>query len=844
MLAVRISSAHALVLDSDEQTIRQRSSPAGIRSYKPDVWGTQRITIINSWNDSVEVVSGGYSGGNSLTRYSCHVHVPARAARIIRIPMQPTTSEGEQKLSWHPFLYTIENGDRILLRASDDYMIDAESLPQPSGPVTVVITDWKFDDDQSIDSSTELAVVFRLAAGYGRNLTDLDSDAVPLRTSGLEAVDHIVLASDRISESPAVLASVRSWVQKGGRLWIMLDQVELSTVKQLLGDVVDVTEVDRIRLTELQLYNRAKAAPAGRPRQFDYPVDFVRVITEKMTVIHEVNGWPASLVTDFMEGEVLLTTLSDRGWIRRRSPKEYSNDLNLNSHFIAEQALEELAVHFTRRMDPPPMISEEFEPFLSATVGYSIPSRGTILTVLGVFCVGLLGAGMQLQRNPSARDDQGIRAPGAADESGGQPIIGHRLERLAVIGPVLALVAAAPIVLLGERARSALPARASIVELVRVGDDNTSVCSTGTACVFIPELATVDIYAQNNRLLQPKRRRLEGTARQMVWTDLDNWHWEDLTLTSGLQFFATQQTATADQPIRATATFGPKGLTGRLDCGPYSDPEDVIIASTTEHALAVTLQEDGQFVSGVDDLLEEGIYIRGNLLSDEQRQRHATYQTLLAPRTEHRYPKQPLLLAWTHPGDTNLTFPEELTVSCSSLLAIPVELRRTPPDTEVFIPSPMLPYEPVSTAEGTKTTAYDARTRKWIRTSFPTATILRFDLPDSVLPLKLSRAVVHFRILAAGRTVSVAVGQPDSLTTLRSIENAVHSYKCSIEEPAALQLDENGSYYIRLTVSDLKMKQSDDVRDIQIDQSWVMDFIRLEMFGRTAAAAIETEGDL
>ena len=831
--AVSQPSTAAQQEERDRQTIRQRSAPSGIRTFKPGVWGTTRVEVVNSGEEIVEVVTGGYSDGNPLERYSRQIQVPAGASRFVRIPTRPTLAEGEDQLQWRPFLSAVDGESRQLLRASDDYMIDAERLSQPSGLVTAVIDDWNFDTNESVTTVAEFVVVFRLAAGYTRSLTQLDVDDVPSLSPGLNAVDHAVLTGNRVVDSPAAVASLRRWVQNGGRLWIPLDQVDLSTVQRVVGDVFSIVEVDRIRLTGFQLYNVQRKVPAGRARMYDEPVDFVRVLVDGVTVLHEIDGWPASFSQRLGDGIVMVTTLSDRGWYRHRHPQEFSENLELNSYFISEQALDELASQFTRRLDPPPVVPEDFERFLSARIGYNIPGRGTILSILGLFCVALVGAGVWLQRSPYGQkkneSDSAVRVKKNPAATGGR-----RLEKLAFIGPLLALITAAPIVVLGERAGIDVPAGASVVEIVRVGEDNTTILSTGATAVYVPRAKATDIEAHNGRLLLPKADRMGGTVREMVWTDIDAWHWANFNLKRGIQFFATHQSASLDLPVSAEATLGPNGLIGSLNCGPYVAPSDPIIASTSQHAMIVTLESDGRFTSEASDLLEPGIYIGGNLLTDQQRQRHSLFQLLLAPRTEYRYPRQPVLLVWTTSQETGLTFPDEIPETCSSLLAVPLKLKRTLPGTDVFIPSPLLPMTPVMTEHGNQTTAFDARTGQWVKTTYPTDTLLRFDVPESVLPLNLTRAEVYLRILAPGRRMTIEAGQPGSLTMLVDMDDAAGDYDYSVTDTAALQMDENGAFYMRLAISPLTEQATSDVRDIQIDRSWKMEFIRLELFGHTA----------
>lgn len=798
-------------------SIRQRTTSVGVRQFKRGSWGVAGVELVNPRDETASVVTGLYFDGDPMTQFSRRVRVPAHAIRRTWIPVQ-SPANGPVELSVRHFLYRHDDSARTLLRSSNAMLLDAERLPRATSPVTVIVNDWDVDDTESLTKSKELAIAMRLAARYTRNITELNPDELPAFQNGLDAVDHLVLAGNRIADSPAGLSTIRTWLQHGGRLWILLDQVDMRTVELLLGDAARITEVARLRLTDVNLQNLVKDEPSGSLRRYDDPVELVCVIAPDVDVIHEVDGWPASFRQDVGQGRVVFTTLSADAWMRPRLPNEQAEQLDRNSRFVALQGLREVADYLTRPLDPPPLTPQDFEPILSEQVGYRIPDRGTVLSILGLFWAGLIGVGFWLLHTA-------------------------RLERLALIGPLMACFAAAPLAMLGNRARRAIPPSAAVAELVQVGPGTTAIHSTGAATVFVPESTDARISLSRGRRLIPSRDRLEGSVRQSMWTDLDDWHWEHLTLPTGVHFATTKQNTSVATPLQATATFGPAGLYGQLKFGPYLEPSDALIATKSLHAISLHVEPNGRFSAGKADLLEPGVYLTDPLLTDEQRRRNVIYKKMLQPRLEFKYPKRPVLLAWTRPVNPSLKFPDGVEHSQSALLAVPLEIQPPPPDTEIFIPSPFLTFESVPTADGTKTTAHDPRTRQWRRTSYPTVTRLRFSIPESLLPLQPIRATLYLRIRAPLRTVTLATGGVDGLVHLASLENAVGSYEFPIEQPDALQLDEHGGLHVQLTVSDLQLEDSEKGNFEGIDRTWKMDFIRLELYGRTAEGPVQDRNE-
>ncbi|MEO2024499.1 MAG: hypothetical protein ABGZ23_01315 [Fuerstiella sp.] len=807
VVILAVPSGRAQEEQNPKNSVLQRTSPAIILRFRPGAWGVAGVELVNHRDQPTEVVTGLYFDEAPMTQFSRRAWLPGNSRRLTWIPALPP-DDGRKELRARHFLYSNADDSRTLVRAANELLFEAETLALREPPITVIVDDWYVDDEASLAESKELAITMRLAARYTRVVIEVDADSVPAFHEGLNAVDHIVLAGDQIADSPTGLASIRTWLQNGGRLWVLLDQVKMSTVELLLGDAVEITEVDRVRLTEIQFRNTLKDELCGSLRTYEDPIELVRVIAPDAEITHEVNGWPAAFRQNISHGRVLFTTLGAKAWWRPRLVEEQVHELDRNGSFIAIQALEEVADYLTRPLDPPPLTPADFEPFLSGDIGYRIPGRGTVLTFLGAFWIGLLGMGFWLLRIA-------------------------RLERLALVGPILACLAAVPLVVLGERARNAIPPKAAIAEVVHVGPGTHSIHSTGVVAMFVPEPTDVHISAHHSRLLTPRRERLEGEVRQMMWTDLDDWQWEDLTLPTGLHFATTHQHTSTATALRATATFGPSGVSGKLASGPYAKAADALIATKTQHAIAIHLQPDGSFSAGQSDLRAPGFYLTDTFLTDEQRRRQRVYQAMLRPRLDFSYPNRPMLLAWTRPAEASLTFPEEMQQSRSALLCVPLEIQSPPPGTDVFVPSPFLTFETIATADGTKSTAHDVRTGQWQKTSFPTVTMLRFLVPKPLLPLELTRGTLFFRIRAPLRTVSLASGAATELMEVGSLENPVGSYEFPIQHPDGLQLDNDGALHVQLNVSDLQLQETEDIKLKEIDRSWKMDYIRLELFGRT-----------
>ena len=55
------------------------------------------------------------------------------------------------------------------------------------------------------------------------------------------------------------------------------------------------------------------------------PVDFLRVVVDGADVRYTVDGWPAAVWLRAGRGQVLVTTLAARGWVRPRTTRDGSS---------------------------------------------------------------------------------------------------------------------------------------------------------------------------------------------------------------------------------------------------------------------------------------------------------------------------------------------------------------------------------------------------------------------------------------------------------------------------------------------------------------------------------------
>ena len=257
----------------------------------------------------------------------------------------------------------------------------------------------------------------------GITFTASDLDGYP---EALECLEQLLITSQRLHHFPEACDAIRVWIQRGGRMWLFLDQTGMETAHALLGDALPLTRIDETSSNVMKL--EIEPAASGQSssegaliREFAEPVRLVRVIADGGRTLWSVDGWPAVVELPFGNGTVFVTTIS---------PEVFAQiDDNRMSFPCARQ----IANGMIRVSEKPSPVSEERLGFAAAgSIGYEVPSRLFAAAVMLAFVASLLTTGIVLLRK-------------------------DRTAWLLWGIPLLAFVCAVPAVWVGGRSRSVAP---------------------------------------------------------------------------------------------------------------------------------------------------------------------------------------------------------------------------------------------------------------------------------------------------------------------------------------------------------------------------------------------------
>ena len=790
--------------------LRRAAVPAGVGHYMPQKWGTMGVEVVNRADTDREVVVATHFANDPNLQYAKSLWLPPlsvhRSTVMILPPGQKVPENNRYDVK--TMLLDSADGDGVVVKTREGRMFDDGILPAGWQPV---VTKSISDQDVGADEEAmELSMAARIATGRSRVVSEYLDDFLPASGVELQAMDQLIVSGDRIAEDTAGLTAIRDWLHSGGRLWVMLDQLKPETVSLLLGETFDCQVVDQVGLTELQIKGQQQGyeTPDGELRQFEEPVQLLRVMSGRCEVAYSVNGWPAAFWKRAGQGEILFTTLGPRGWFRSRPPDEKVVTKPLfSSNYLATLPLQTLADRFFQPSVPPPVPTEDFAPMLAEQIGYRIAGRGVVAATLASFCSGVLFGGLWLIRR-------------------------GRLEQLGWLGPTIAVAAAAAIALKGASLKQAVPNTLAQMQFVQTAAGSDALQVSGVASLYYQSPAQSTIAATNGGVLVPHSDESRGRAIRMLSTDLGSWHWENMTLPPGEQSATFELTATAPTPVQARGRFGPGGFEGQVSTSSPDELTDIVVATPGRQSLSVQMSSTGEFTVNSDDVLAQGEFVSTSLLSDEQRRRQEIYRRLMPRVTDTPYPDRPTLFAWGPSVATGFEFPEQTRILGTALFAIPLVMERTSPNTQVAIPSPFLPYR---TAQGrVSSSTYMNRTGEWVEKQTSTKTWLRVQFPDEVLPMKLSRVAVMIRITGPVTRIEIAQETEDEPVVIASNQSPVGSVTLEVDRTNSLVLDEKGGLTLGIFVF---VPEGNEATIENIDAGsinlWRIDSLRVEAEGET-----------
>lgn len=804
-----------------------RVSPAGSHAYVPGRWGTLQIELRNPTDEPLDLLATTYFDGEPTLQYGRRAWVPPqsrlRTWHPIRLPNE--TAEGGQRYDFQTLVMSAGQGTEVLLRSDTGALRHGASLRATNSPVvTGMIAGLFGPDTPERDDAHELVVAARSGEQFNRDIPIFGDRIFTPGEQGLDALDSLVVMHERLMYDEAGLSAVRNWLYGGGRLWVMLDQVDPRLLQRLLVDEFQCEVVDRVGLTTVAIESAARFGRVGKTvAEHEQPVDLLRIITADVDMAYTVNGWPAAFWKTCGQGRLLVTTLGPRGWMRPRSADDRPDANRPESaprpggpegggpgpagpvsapavpapvpaaptKYVSLESMKELASDFLKPRPDRLLARSALEARVQEYVGYSIPARGLVVGVLVGFGLLLAAAGALLWRT-------------------------ERLEWLGLAGPALAVTASAGLIGIGRAHRQAVPPTAASSQLVHAIPGADEVRVEGITGLYSPETGVARIGSTRGGWILPDMTGLDGQTRRMVWTDLEQWQWENLPQFAGLRMVEFQQSGPIAARLGAHARFGPQGLIGRLDADQARDASDAIIA-TRFGRIGIDLKGDGTFEARADDVFSPEQFLAARYLSDEQSRRRDTLESLMPlpaadddadgparPQNPRNFPLEPMLLFWSAPWDLGFEFGSDRRADGAALALVPLRFERPAGGTEIVLPVPLLPFREDHGPDGAAPSGmYGNQTQVWNKKSFPASkTWLRFQIPPVLLPVEALRARIRAQVKGPIGRFELAGASGKEVAPIKTWIDPVGGLAIEVTDPAMLGITDDGGLYLRVAGGD------------------------------------------
>jgi len=786
-----ISQAPPAADDSSEVRLTlEANSRLGSITYVPEQWGELFLRLENNGDTAKELLCTSYFDDASTLQYGRRIWLPAHSKLELSHPaLFPAADKSPgTRANVTSLLFDKTQGKEVLLKNRAGLLQHSQALSiTPDGRNTGIVSGWDSTGDLP-DEVVDLVVANRVYQGLNNRVTFLAGQFLPAEENGLDHLDHLVIADDRLGDDLAALTSVRRWLHSGGRLWIMLDRTGPELLERLFGDEFQGTVVDQVGLTSVRVDDppslQVPDGVVGETLEYDEPVQMTRVDVPGMTVWNTVNGWPAALTGSFGEGRVLITTLGPRGWMELAPPpppfkptKTMKTPPPGLAEMVAEFAphgpMEDISPFIFARRDDELLPPEAMEVFAKEFVSYEVPSATLIIGSMCGFLILLAAAGGGLWK-------------------------WGRLEHFGWCGSLLAIIFAMLFFGVGLSNRHGTSETIADIQLVQAIAGTDDVRAHGAIVVYRPEGGGAQIQTSQGGELVPNLTGESAETSRLVTTDLGTYHWDGLTQPSGL---ATYQFVASGQDVdrlEARATLDGQGIVGKSS-GKMSTGSDAMVA-TRRGRISAQMAEGGNFAARAEDVLEPDQFLNATLLNDVQDRRRRILQQLFSDQRWQSTLDQPHLLVWVNDWEHGFEFGDNLQHQGDTLVIAPLEFSRPPAGTDVAIPSPLLDYATRRPPDGSPPAGFwDDGRQEWQPRSSLSTTWLSVQVPPAFLPLTANKASIEIGVSGLMGQIEILGVKGDEVVSLKTVTDPVGTVVIDIDDPEALTISENGELTLGLS---------------------------------------------
>jgi hypothetical protein len=175
-------------------------------------------------------------------------------------------------------------------------------------------------------------------------------------------------------------------------------------------------------------------------------------------------------------------------------------------------------------------------------------------------------------------------------------------------------------------------------------------------------------------------------------------------------------------------------------------------------------------------------------------------------------------MVWANPVQVPFDLESEYRWAGSALLTFPLELERTPPGQRVMVPRAFVSYRRILETGATQPT---------LEGTSAIEQHLRFQLPPSVLPLRVEQVRLFARVESPSRSFAVTRHMKEKRKLLRTVESPVDPLEIDMFGDDLPALDDEGGLHFDVEVSDAAPDEQERAT------KWAIQSLELEVVGQT-----------
>ena len=654
---------------------------------------------------------------------------------------------------------------------------------------------WRWEPTKVL-TTYELAIASRVDAELSKDCIAFESAPFPLNPMDWKGIDNLILGEPSYLRDAGTRSVLRDYLNDGGRIWIMLDEIDTAPLNGLLTSQQQLVTLDTVELTSYVVdAPKQSISLKDRTVELSSPVRFKRVMQQGGAVPYSIDGWPACVIFPVGRGELMVTTLDSAGWIEPRK-KQWSQDPFFQSDYEMRPFAKGLVdkIHTKRSI---PVINFKDVNYPMERIGNPIVSRGFVASVLLLFCGALISFGLW------------------------RGLLGE-LRWAGLIAPAFALLAALPLILAAWMQKRDIPSMVSVFQLVQFSDPTGGMIRE-SAAVYNGDSRPMQLHSESAGYVVPDPA-IDGGITTITTEDFQRWGMSNIAWPTGVWKY-NSAISLPDTSMLAVAEFTSDGLSIQIPPGLPSQLKDPVLCYMVG---APTLAEsiDNQRILVDGSYPAEGErWTLDSIVDSEQLRRNGIYKKLFDSTDRLQAPSR-TLFGWADAFSSGGDWDPSLEKRGIALVSIPLSISTPKAGTEVFVPYTMIDVR--SADVGSSSPIYLEGIGRWVnQSSNKSEAFLEFTLPSQVTPMEVSAIAIDFDVQAPRRTVKLSSFRAEGAAPIEiaNLTEPSIPYKSTIEDTRMLRDFQDGTLILRIEISD----------DREPDSSipWRIKHLRLSVRGKT-----------